>query len=113
MLELIDLRNEAYINMDIPGEPAPRLRYYASDIIDELACETQEQAKEAMDRALHACLALNLDLSHHFRPVYRYNGEMIKLDWQLSSIGCYLLVVNADPCNPLVAKAQLYLFSQH
>lgn len=108
-LEQIEVIHTSYFtNMQ-----APQLRYYASEIMEELGCEASDEIQSALNRAIQACRSMQVPIDQNFRQVYRYDGEKLVVDWKLSSLGCYLLVVNADPCNPVVARAQLYVFMKH
>ena len=89
---------------------APSLKFYASEIMEQLGYESYDEMTLVLNRAIQACKVMNISVGHHFRHVYRYDGDKIRLDWKLSSLASYLLVVNADPGNPVVARAQLYVF---
>jgi hypothetical protein len=89
------------------------LKFYASDIMEQLGYESYNDLTIVLNRAIQACRAMSIPVSLHFRQVFRYDGEKTWLDWRLSSLGCYLVVVNADPGNPVVARAQLYVFMKN
>lgn len=84
------------------------LRYYASDIMESLDCEDSEEMNEAIARVLQVCHSLDIPLGKNFKRIYRYDGDRLCIDWKLSSLACYLLMINGNPCNPNVARAQLF-----
>ena len=92
---------------------APPLKFYASDIMEQLDYESYDDMTIVLNRAMQACSAMNISVQQHFRQVYRYDGEKTWLDWKLSTLACYLVVVNADPGNPVVARAQLHIFMRN
>jgi hypothetical protein len=107
MLTLYDPMSNAISSMHRYRFDAPVLRYYASDIMQQLGCDTPGEISGALNRAMKACAVIGISIEDNFKPVNRYDGERLMADWKLSSLACYLLVVNGDPCNPAVARAQL------
>lgn len=85
-----------------------RLTYYASDIMEQLGCEDEEDMKDAMDRVFQVCQSVNLPLQSNFKKIYRSDGNKLIVDWKISPLACYLLMINGNPCNPNVAKAQVF-----
>lgn len=104
--EVVEYEHYAY-------SQAPLLKFYASEIMEQLGYDSYEDISLVLNRAVLACKAMGISVSQHFRHVYRYDGDKIHLDWKLSSLACYLLVVNADPGNPVVARVQLYIFMRN
>jgi DNA-damage-inducible protein D len=86
------------------------IKYYASEFLDEFEIE-DEMIEIAIKRAINACSSLNIPYYIHFRKIYIAEHSVIYTDWKLSSLGCYLTVVNCDPSNPLIAKFQTSLFA--
>jgi hypothetical protein len=84
------------------------LLYYASDIMEKLGCEEEEEIDSAIQRVVQVCQSLNIPMKRNFKRIYRYDGKKMTTDWKLSSLACYLLMINGNPCNPNVAKAQLF-----
>lgn len=82
------------------------LCYYASDLVEAGLCSAGE-LHEAIGRALKICSTLQLATSAHFKLVYIYRNNELSSDWLLSSIGRKLVMLNAAPENPVVAKIQL------
>lgn len=110
MLKLYDPLDEVIVSSHFSYLHSLPLRYYASEIMEQLGYDFPEQASEALSRAIHACAAMGIPVTENFRQIYRYDGERLSADWKLSSLASYLLIVNADPYNPAVARAQLYRF---
>jgi hypothetical protein len=89
------------------------LLYYASDIMDKLGCEKDEEIDEAIQRVVQVCQSLNIPLKRNFRRIYRYDGFKMITDWKISPLACYLLMINGNPCNPNVAKAQIFFATRN
>lgn len=86
------------------------IQYYASDFLEEFEIE-DETIETAIERAINACSSLKIPYCFHFKKIYIVEQNYIHADWKLSSLGCYLTVVNCDPSNHLVAKFQASLFT--
>jgi DNA-damage-inducible protein D len=82
--------------------------HLASEWMKELGYRNQLDWDEALKRTFDACCALNISIELNFRKVYIYDGKSLQPDWELTDLGCYLFLINGDPSNPKVAKAQLY-----
>lgn len=85
-----------------------RLTYYASDIMEKLGCDDEADMASAVDRAFQICQSLSLPIQSNFKRIYRYDGNRLAIDWKISPLACYLLMINGNPCNPNVAKAQVF-----
>ncbi len=83
------------------------LRYLASELMDDLGYNNEIDLRNAMLRAFEVCCTLRIPISDNFRKVYRFNNDSVVVDWQVSDLGCYLLLINGNSCNPNVAKAQI------
>lgn len=82
---------------------------YASDLKEVLAFdEDDDDFETALQRALRVCETLAITVDDHFRSVYRYDRTALIHDWKLSNLACYLIIVNANPKNKHVARAQVY-----
>ncbi len=81
------------------------LKCYASEFVIDFDLE-ELSVHQAVIRAVRACASMNIPPSKHFRKIYLYDEGAIYIDWRLSPYGCYLLLVNCDPSNPLIAKFQ-------
>jgi hypothetical protein len=88
-------------------EEAP-IKYicYASDLRDRLKLK-DEELEIAVERAFKACRSLNISVSKNFKSVFRPYNDQLVTDWKLSSLACYLIVINANPEIPAVARVQI------
>jgi DNA-damage-inducible protein D len=85
-----------------------RCTYYASDLMDALEYDDLRIFEEIIQTAERACMALDIPVKNNFKIVYRCDDNVLYKDWQLSRLACYLVSINGDPSNPIIAKAQLY-----
>lgn len=85
----------------------PSLQYTASEIMEQLGYGEGAVAVEPLERAMHACAALQIPIKDNFHKIYCCRDGHMVADWQLSALACYLFMINCDPLNPYVAKAQL------
>ncbi|HRG52012.1 MAG TPA: hypothetical protein PLL00_04185 [Bacteroidia bacterium] len=86
----------------------PELLYYASDIEQSMGF-TDDDMETAIERAFQACSTMHITIEDHFKPIFRTdNSHELLNDWKLSSLACYLLIINANPSNSNVAKVQLF-----
>ena len=85
-----------------------KLIYYAGDLMESLMMDDRNELQFAINRAFRVCAALGISVQENFKSVIRFDGENLHEDWKISSLACYLIIVNANPINPNVARAQLY-----
>lgn len=81
--------------------------YSATDLSEFLQIE-MEALDLAIQRAVQACKALNLDVESNFQHTFFGSKDGSSAEWELSPLACYLTVINIKPDHPLVANAQLY-----
>ena len=86
------------------------LRYYASSLI-ELGIGSMDEIHGAIGRAMQICNALHVPARSHFKVIYLYKNGTLITDWRLSEMARKLILLNADPANPVVAKIQLRLLN--
>jgi hypothetical protein len=79
---------------------------YASELTDRMKI-SEEEFDDALERAFNACAALNIPIKKNFKSVFRSFEDYLVTDWKLTSLACYLIVINADPANAGVARIQL------
>jgi hypothetical protein len=79
---------------------------YASELTDRLKI-SEEDFDDAIERAFSACVSLDIPIRNNFRQVYRSFEDYLVTDWKLTSLACYLIIINADPANANVARIQL------
>lgn len=86
--------------------------WFASDLQVMLGYSDPKSFKKAIDRAIKACISLNIDHFANFKPVTRViSGDEVD-DCKLTRFACYLTVMNGDPKKPEVAAAQVYFAEQ-
>ena len=82
--------------------------HYASELKKQFGFEQDEEFEQALERALKVCGSLAISVEDNFSSVYRFNSIGLIRDWKLSNLACYLIIVNANPENSNVARAQVY-----
>lgn len=82
-----------------------KFKFYASDIFDESLSE--EEIHQAVQRAMQVCSSLNITINNHFKTVYKAIDEEIGIDWKMSALGAYLVLMNGDTKYQQVANFQL------
>lgn len=85
-----------------------KLAYYASEIAERMGEASTNDFSDTLFRTFKICSALDIPIDENFKKIYRYDGQQMVMDWQLSSLACYLLMLNGNPTNPSVAKVQLF-----
>jgi hypothetical protein len=110
MLKLYDYLDEILAIEKIQALKQKELPYYASDIMEKLGYDNKCDFDAALKRTFKILRAMQLPLNENFRQVYKYteDGKM-RTDWQVSALASFLLTLNGNPCNPNVAKAQVFL----
>ena len=88
---------------------ACELRYLSSDLLEHFGFKDEHSIDHAIHRAIQACVALKIPHTRHFRHIFIIRENGITHAWKLSSLGCYLTLVNEDPSHPLVARMQAFL----
>ena len=109
MLKIYDYLDEVLANQEIRQvRHHQRLLYYASDILTRMGDTSATDVDDTILRTMKICSALDIPIGDNFKKIYRYDGAKMTLDWRLSPLACYLLLLNGNPMNPSVAKVQLY-----
>lgn len=88
------------------------LKYLASDLTDYGFCLSNELT-EAVDRAICICRTAEISIRENFKPVYIFGDGQLICDWRISEFGQKLIILNANPSNPLVASFQLQMIQNH
>jgi len=86
-------------------------KYYASEVFKDENFDEEETIYKAIDRAIKACISINLSVGQHFKTVYKSVNDDIYIDWKMSAFGCYLALINGDPTNPMIARLQMEIIS--
>ena len=84
-----------------------KLKYFLTDIMSNLNINDAIEIQVSLDRTFAVCSALHISQLANFQKIYRFDGEKLLVDWKISSLACYLLLINCNPTNEFVAKAQL------
>ncbi len=87
---------------------SPRLLHFASEIREMLAISELPEFEDALQRTFQTFRSLNIPLEKNFRRVFRFNGSQMVADWKISALASYLIIINCNPANETVARAQLF-----
>lgn len=82
--------------------------WFASDFIRMLGYESLQTAHNAINRAMTACMTLQISVVENFTQFQRQEGGKTFEDYKLTRFACYLIAMNADPRKHRVATAQAY-----
>lgn len=85
---------------------------YASELTERLNCSDAD-LRLAIVRAFKACASLDVSINKNFSAVYCSSEREIIIDWLLSPLACYLIIINADPKSQIVARIQIHLASKN
>lgn len=77
----------------------------AQELGEALGYASFESFKKIVHKAMHACVALGIDMSENFQQFT--NAQGLK-DFRLTRFACYLVAMNGDPKKIEVARAQAY-----
>ena len=88
------------------------LHHYASELLAK-AIRDQDELEQALQKAMTALCAAHLPCRQHMKKVFISYGHDIKNDWLLSDLAMRLILMNADTSNPVVARLQVELLSDH
>jgi DNA-damage-inducible protein D len=109
MLKIYDYLDEVLTTQRIQQvKHHQRLLYYASEIMERMGETSATDFDETLFRTMKVCTSLEISIADNFKKIYRYDGEKMVKDWRLSPLASYLLLLNGNPMNPSVAKAQMY-----
>jgi len=95
-------RNKDYINS--------RLNYFSSEIMEMLEIADPGEVSMAMKRTFQTFDTLGIPLEQNCKKIYRSDGKNLVVDWKISALASYLIIINCKPTNVMVARAQLYFF---
>lgn len=85
-----------------------KLNYFVSDIMNNLNIDDTNEIQISLNRTFNACSTLHISKRQNFKKIYRFDGENLHIDWKISSLACYLVIINCNPTNEFVARAQLH-----
>lgn len=96
----------------LEGVQDQKLKYTASELQEMLGYVELKQLEDAVRRAMAVFRAQHLPIEEHFKAVYCNIEHDLQRDWRLSPLAYALVLLNADPAHPEVARLQLRLLSQ-
>ena len=85
-----------------------KLNYFVSDIMNNLNIDNSQEIEISMNRTFAVCNTLQISKKQNFKKIYRFDGENLLIDWKISSLACYLIIINCNPSNEFIARAQLH-----
>ena len=85
-----------------------KLDFFVSDVMKNLNINDETEITISINRTLDVCHNLKISVPQNFKKIYRSDGYNIHTDWKISSLACYLIIINCNPNNETVAKAQLH-----
>nr|VFJ57520.1 MAG: DNA-damage-inducible protein D [Candidatus Kentron sp. FM]VFJ57806.1 MAG: DNA-damage-inducible protein D [Candidatus Kentron sp. FM]VFK11604.1 MAG: DNA-damage-inducible protein D [Candidatus Kentron sp. FM] len=85
--------------------------WYASDLARMLGYDNYRPFQKAVQKAMTACVTLEISMAENFQQEQRTVGGEEILDYRLSRFACYLTSINADISKPRVAEAQTYFLT--
>jgi len=88
------------------------LKYLASDLTN-YGFSLSNDLDEAVERAIGICRTAEVSIRQNFKPIYIYGDGQLICDWRISELGRKLIILNANPSNPLVAIFQLQMIQRH
>lgn len=84
------------------------LNFFVSDVMNSLKIENFQEIEIALNRTFSVCKSLRISKVQNFKKIYRFDGKNLHIDWKISSLACYLIIINCNPSNKFVARAQLH-----
>lgn len=82
--------------------------WWASDLLVMLGYKDMKSFHKVLDRATKAFVSLGIP---HYENIIPFIKNEIQ-DFKLTRFACYITVMNGDPKNPEIAKAQAYFAEQ-
>ena len=86
--------------------------WWASDLMKMLGYKDFKSFQKAIDRAITACMTINIPHYENFIAEQREVEGEKHHDFKLTRFACYMVVMNSDPKKAEVASAQVYFAEQ-
>lgn len=110
MPELFNHENIFNENIIDFSEESSLFVYNSNELMDKLKYSDIVEFNEAVNRAIMTCKAMSISLNQHFKRIYIGDDKTLNAEWKFTSLACYLVIINANPANYHVAKAQLFFY---
>lgn len=82
--------------------------WWASDFMKMLGYTSISAFQKPINRAMQACLSINIDCHDNFIKLDRVVDGVSFADYKLTRFACYMVAMNGDVKKPEVAAAQVY-----
>lgn len=105
------MKNEAVTFEDF-GHQNGFKYWWATDLMNMLSYNTMDSFKNPLNRAMSACLTINIDIHDNFVKKERLVAGKNVQDYKLSRFACYMVAMNSDVKKVQVARAQAYFAKQ-
>ena len=100
--------DEGKPNFESLGNQNGQRFWFALDVMQLLGYESWAAFQKVINRALGACMSLNIKVDDNFEQVqHEVDGKLVS-DYKLSRFACYMVAMNGDSKKPEVAAAQAY-----
>ncbi|MCJ8209423.1 hypothetical protein MUY27_06860 [Mucilaginibacter sp. RS28] len=86
--------------------------WWASDFMKMMGYPTLQAFTKPINRAMTACLSINIDCHDNFIKAERIVDGNHITDYKLTRFACYMIAMNGDTKKPEVAAAQVYFAKQ-
>ncbi len=100
--------DESKPNFESIGKPNGQRFWYASDLMVLLGYESWQAFEKVINRAIGACMSLNIKVVDNFIQEERETEGRRVADYKLSRFACYMIAMNGDSKKPRIAEAQAY-----
>ena len=84
------------------------LNYFVRDIMNNLNINDVLEIDLAVKRTFDVCKILRISRNDNFKKIYRFDGKNLHIDYKISALACYLIIINCNPSNEYVARAQMH-----
>jgi len=88
-----------------------QMNYLASDLLQQGL--SSSEIKSAIQRAMTIADSSGIDTQQHFMPVFTHHQSGIIRDCKLTKMGYGMVILNANPENPIVGKWQTKILNSY
>ena len=86
-------------------------RYYASELLDQLAQIDEFNFEKAVRRAIAILRLTGVPVQRHFSCIYRSAPHETRRDWKISELGCSLVIMSSEPASKEIREMQFALMN--